>query len=356
MKKRFIKIIKKQWLLIWTLAAALTMTTIIASAEYKSATSNMHRVVVSKKGPGMMFSSNYLIQDGDSIYHPIYVKPKGEGEGRYSDNYLYIWNYNTSDIERRYPEDINYTLNVTLTDQSGTPLSAQTSVPGNIEITDPSGTKITLDGNNRSGSFSNQKLIASESAAQNRYTISFSEGWDIDANENICVQIKAVPTTRNSGETYSDLAVISGVVGLKTTSSAISNGWKASISEQPQDGTTTTPAPSAFDGYNLVLTGSGSATIVVKWDTSKLDLNRYFIDEDNRVYNFENGEVVLGETDASGWRTMTIYADTARENRNRYTIQLYKTGTQEPESWVKFFANNKPDGYQESAWIRVNIT
>ena len=354
MKKKTIKnIIKKQWLLVWITIVAVALLTIVASAEYGSTSSNMHRVVVSKKGPGMMFSSNYLIEEGDSVYHPIYVKPKDEG--RYDSNYLFIWNYNTSDLERLYPEDINYRLEVKLTDQSGTDLTRDIG-SRNITITNPNNETITLNNTVRSGSWASQKLVHSSQAAANRYAISFSEGWDIANEEDICVQIKAIPTSRNNNEPYTDIRTISGIVGLKTTASSVSNGWKASISEQPEENNTTV-TPDQFDAYNLILTGSGSATITVRWNTAYLQLNRYFTDSNNRVYHFAEGEVIVNEPDAGGWQTMTINADTGddtKDNRNRYTVQLYKTGSGEPVDW-KFFANNKADGVYESAWIRVNI-
>ena len=327
MKKKIWTIIKKQWLLMLSAIMAVAMTSIIAFAEYKSATSNMHRVVVSKKAPGMMFSSNYLTVDGDGIFHPIYVQPKSDE--RYSSNYLYIWNYNTSAV--------------------GT---------CNIHIVDPLNRQIELNDTNLSNSFKDttQQILAKEST-QNKYTISFSSNWDFEANENICVSIKATPTQRDSGGSYMDLVPISGVIGLRTSSSTQVNGWKASISEQPEDGQTT-PAPSAYDAYNLVLTGSGSATITVKWDPTKIELNRFFTSPADRVYTFASGEIDGPTQDASGWMVVTIHADTgnnAQENRNRYTIQMYKTGAEEPSDW-RFFANNKADDVQENAWIRVNIT
>lgn len=362
-KRMIVNILKKQWLLIWIAVVSLAMLTMIASAEYGSSTSNMHRVVVSKKGPGMMFSSNYLVEDGDQIYHPIYVKP--QTEGAYDSNYLFMWNYNTSDAEKLYPGDIYYKLEVKLTDQAGNDL---TRAIGNrvIIITDPLNRTVRLDNTTRSGSFeysksTEQKLEYDEDqAAQNRYTISFSEGWDISADEDICVQIKAVPTTKNGSDTggaYSDLKPISGIIGLKTTSGSASNGWKASLSEQPSE-TDSSVKPSDFDAYNLVLTGSGSATIVVKWNTEYISLNKYFIDSAKRVYNFASGEVTDPVDEGNGWKSITINANTGddtKENRNRYTIQLYKTGVKEPENW-NFFANNKPAGSLVDAWIRVNIT
>lgn len=356
MKKKIWTIIKKQWLLMLSAIMAVAMTSIIAFAEYKSATSNMHRVVVSKKAPGMMFSSNYLTVDGDGIFHPIYVQPKSDE--RYSSNYLYIWNYNTSDIGRRYQENINYKLEFVLTDQGGNPIDASAVGTCNIRIVDPLNRQIELNDTNLSNSFKDatQQILAKEST-QNKYTISFSSNWDFEANENICVSIKATPTQRDSGGSYMDLVPISGVIGLRTSSSTQVNGWKASISEQPEDGQTT-PAPSAYDAYNLVLTGSGSATITVKWDPTKIELNRFFTSPADRVYTFASGEIDGPTQDASGWMVMTIHADTgnnAQENRNRYTIQMYKTGAEEPSDW-RFFANNKADDVQENAWIRVNIT
>lgn len=375
MKKNIKNFLRKQWLLVWILIVSAAMLTMIASAEYSSTESSMNRVVVSKKGPGMMLSSNYLVVEGDSEYHPIYVKKKESGA--YDDDNLFVWNYNISDINRFYPHNINYKLVAELTDQSGKPLTQasidapESEFPHSVTITDSQGNTIVLNNANRSGSFEKSKsteqtLVHGSSAAQNRYSIRFSEGWDLENDENICVQIKVIPTTDNNGNPYTDLRTISGVIGLKTTAGSGSNGWKASVMEQPTNGAT--PAPSAFDAYNLVLNGSGKATITVKWNTNKLRLNKYFIDskdvpgagvDDTRLYKFADGEIVVGSVDSNGWCTMTVNANTglaSQENRNRYTIQLYKTGTGDPSSWTNFFAYNAKDTEQTAAWIRVNIT
>lgn len=376
MKNRIKKFMKKQWLLVWTLVVSVAMLTMIASAEYSSTESSMNRVVVSKKGPGMMFSSNFLMVDGDNEYHPIYVKSKESGA--YDDDNLFIWNYNISDINRFYPNNINYKIVATLTDQNGDPLTQQSiddpssEYTHSVTIIDPQGNTIILNNANRTDSFENagskqtqQTLVHGPDAAQNRYTIRFSEGWDIAKDENICVQIIAIPTKDDNGNNYTDLKPISGVIGLKTTSGSGSNGWKASIAEQPGVGKTT-PAPSAYDAYNLVLNGSGKATITIKWDTSKISLNKYFVESKDspgaggtRLYEFAAGEVEVGSVGPDGWCTMTINANTGlatQDNRNRYTIQLYKTGQGDPSSWTNFFAYNKNDTEQTLAWIRVNIT
>ncbi len=356
MANRIYRFVKKQWLLIWIVAVSVTLFSMsfIVFAEYTATVSSMHRVVVSKAGPGMRFSSNILVESGDNVYRPKYTKTKASGT---YDCDLYLWNYSLDDLNSLYPLDINYDLEFKLTDKSGNDLAVSM---GNRSITviAPDNTFVVLNDSNTSGSFTNQKLAYGSVSDTDHFIIRFSSGWSVENDDDYCIRVRAVPTLNNNGNVYQDLRTISGVIGLKTTSSSASNGWKASISEK-----TDTNSPVDFDGYNLIVSGSGAATITIKWDTSKVELNKYFYDNLKKVYSFAANEVIDQGVDLSGWHTLVINADTgdtAKENRNRYSIQLYKKGilddTTDPATWDTLFAYNKASDEQTGAWIRVNIS
>ena len=378
MKKKIISFITTQWLVIWIVVVSLTLVTLIASAEALVTLSPMKRVVVTKDGHGVLFSSNLLTDlieeeveedDGEGgmatttkirpAYQPIYRTVKATGS---YDVDLFLWNYNALDETTFYSENINYRLDIALTDSSGNDLDADDVGSRSITITpvSPSGTGVTLNSSKLSDSISPQSLLHDDShSTQNAYTVSYSSGWNLKEDTEICIMIQAVPTTKTGGGSYSDLKTLGRILGLRQSrEDSGSNGWKATISEK-----TETNSPTSFDAYNLVLSGSGSSTITVSWDTSKLDINKYFYDSNTNVYGYDflGNEIVDNET-TNGWHTIIINADTSKssqKNRNRYSIQLYKLGALDdisnPSNW-EFFAYNKTATESPNAWIRVNIS
>ena len=369
MKKNIISFIKKQWLIIWIVLSSVALFAIIASAESLFTLSPMKRVLVTKGGKGVLFSSNLLTNlieenvEDETIekasYQPVYKNTNS------FDVDLYLWNYDILDETTRYPENINYRLEARLTDTEGNDLTDIGSRTITITPTNPSGASLVLSTSNPSDTLNSQTLVHSDSGStQNYYVIEFSSNWNIDEDTNICVEIKAIPTTNDAGVAYSDIPKLGRIIGLRKTRATSTNGWKATISEK-----TETNSPTAFDAYNLILSGSGSATITVSWDPTKIGLNEYFYKESKCVYGFDfpdddedtNYEIKDNGV-TGGWHTITIKADTSmdsRNNRNRYSIQLYKLGNQDdtinPTSW-DFCALNQTAANSPNAWIRVNIT
>ena len=146
----------------------------------------------------------------------------------------------------------------------------------------------------------------------------------------------AEPYKGGDATKYTDLTKIGAVIGLRKNKSGETNGWRANLSES---GTTVN-----FDGYNLVVTGSGKAVIEIRWNSDKLVCNPYFYN--NTIYAFETNEVVKDQNS----NKITINADSSV--RNIYTIQFYKNNV-EPDNW-NFF---KTDGssISENVWLSVNV-
>ncbi len=363
MKKQFIHILKKQWITIWLVAAMICLITVVSYAEYESQYSYLARVMVSKDGSGMMFSSNLLktLSDEGGVmtasYQPVYKVEKATGS---YDVDIYLWNYNEQDETTRYPENINYRIEAVLTNSSGVPLTAEDMGTRTVTVVSnqPDGTSLVLSAANLSGTITPQTLVHSDSGStENSYVIRFPSGWNLDDDFDICVQLKAVPTVSDGGTAYNDLETLGRIIGLRASRSTSSNGWKANINEMEAG-----DAPTGYDAYNLILSGSGSAVITVSWDVSKIAVNKNFYAQTGNVFGFDfvGGEVVDGGT-SDGWHTVTINADTGKasqNNRNRYSLQLYKLGEMDasvyPTAW-SFYAYNQSVEDSPNAWIRVNI-
>ena len=362
MKHNTLSFIRRQWLFVWTMAVSIILFSIAASAEATVTRSPMNRVLVTKDGHGILFSSNILsdmveetvsgVTTQKATYQPSY-KDEKTNEAYVVD--LNLWNYDTLDETTRYPENINYRLDVRLThSEGGNTLTAAEVGTHTVVITptSPSGTPVTLSSSNLTAQLTGQSLIHSDSrSTQNSYTVSFSAGWDLDNDTDICVEIIATPTLNDSDNPYSDVPTLGRIIGLRKSRTTGSNGWKATISEK-----TDTNSPTEFDGYNLILSGSGSATITISWDTTKIGVNKYIYSMNN-VFDYAIGTEIIDQGKTDGWHTITIKADSST-CRNRYAIQLYKLGnlndSTSPSSW-SFFAYNA-NSPSANDWIRVNIT
>lgn len=358
MKDKIITFIKTQWLLVWIVAAALTLLTMGTMAAYISANSTMKRVVVSTTSQGKMFSSNVLVEDGKNTYIPRYFSQLTDTTQTYPVD-IYLWNYSLTNPARWYSEDIDYSITFTLTDSEGTPLTAADIGSRTVIIADEDDTTIaTLEGATPSltHTISHETLAYNASlSAEKQYKLKYSGNWNLDNDTDICVMVEV--ELDNGGDTskYPDLSPIGGILGLKKSTSSESTGWQAYIAEQIEDKTVTN-----CDGYNMVVSGSGAANITIKWDTRYLGCNKNFYD--NSIYSFgtytdSSKEVTYTAPEAgSNIATLLIKADTASSvtsNRNRYDIQFYKTGVGEPANWD--FITRTESELSESVWLYIDV-
>ncbi len=307
MKNRIFKFFRAQWLLIWILVVSAGLLSNIVFAEYGTQSSYMKRVVVSTSDQSMMFSSNYLTEGGNNVYQAKYVtKPDVPDTDFSADVNVYIWNFSTRNSAQTYPENIEYTMEYKVTDPSGAAVSDMGT--RTITITKPDGTTVEVSNSNLSGSFDYTYV---KTDADNKYTLTYN-GWNPDTDSGICLQLIAKPK-KTSGK-YSDLRDIGGIIGLKTETGSSGGGWEAYVSE-----IRASIDRGEADGYNLVVTGSGKAEVIIRWDPEKIDMNKYFKESPVITYS----EVGTPEDDdlKAGWKKMTISADAGE--RNRYNIQLY---------------------------------
>lgn len=365
MQKQLIGFLKKQWLIVWITALALMLTVMLVSAEYLGENSTMNRVIVALSEQKMMFSSNILKENGDNEYQPKYepiLSAEQITNGATYDVPLLLWNYDRSNPSRWYSESINYDISFKLVQADGTEITTAEKLNGkSISILKSGNLLTTLSSNRYSYSYSDTLAYRPNGAAENSYTIRFPGNWDFVADDDICVQIKAVPNNGGNTEKYKDLKNLGAIIGLKQLQSMGSSGWNVYVSESRISGT----VPSDYDAYNLVINGSGAADITLKIDTTKLLFNKYFYDSTLRVKNFTANEVSYTAPDANGIATIIIKADSSMnrntgsdaetnpEYRNRYDIQLYKKGT-DPAAWT-FCSEESGDTMPNGVWLTYSI-
>ena len=358
MKEKIIKFIKKQWLHMWIIIAIIILFAMGVMAAYTSANSTMKRVVVSTSSQGKLFSSNVLVEDGINTYIPRYFPELIDKTQIYPVD-IYLWNYSLNNPSRWYSDDINYTITFTLTDSTGTALTAADIGSRTVIIEDKDGNPLeTLNGTTPMLSYTKSGESLSYSAsisAQEKYTMKYSGNWNLDNDTGICVKVDVQLDKGGDDSKYQDLTPLGGIIGLKKSTNTESTGWQAYISEQVDDKTVTD-----CDAYNMVVSGSGAATITIKWDTRYLGCNKNFYDDS--IYRFGTYEDSTKEVTytapgaGSNIATLVIKADTAStvtSNRNYYEIQFYKTGASEPANWN--FITNTESNMSDSVWLYINV-
>lgn len=383
MKDRIIDLLKNQWFRVWAIFITLSLIPLTVTAEYKDQSNVMKRVVAASESQKMRFSSNKLVQsssDSDPAYIIEYksssdlVSPSGENQPSYYAVHVFLWNYSLQNPTRYMDSDIDYDVSFYFADRQGARIT-DASVIGasrSVQIIDKSvsNNDITLDSshlNDTTVTFTNRHTLTQNVSSSNEFELRFV-GWDLAADADICVAMVAKPVDGSSAE----LKTLSGAIGLAQQSEAGASGWRAYLNEHPD--TTSLSTVSSYDGFNLVLTGSGKADITISWDPSKLDLNKNVYDPLNHssvtgnVFGYtgytppatadgsdEDIEITV-EADDGNWKTIVIHADN-KKFRSRYNIQLYKQPNTAYSNW-SFFANNVSDTTSAlylNAYIRVNI-
>lgn len=356
MQNKIISFVKKQWLLVWIVFSVISLMAMTVSAFYETTSNTMSRVIVATSSQGMMFASNYLEEGGANSYQGAYRIELAEAN-KLTDTYqvdVLLYNYDPASSVKHYMEDIEYTIEVQLTNAKGEPLEATDLHGQTVKIVDKSGIeKTTLSSSNLSASFDGTLVSVANTTTENKYTLHFSGNWDLEEDTDICVQMIAKPKHGDNNR-YKDLKDIAQIIGLRKAVNTESKGWQAYLKEKREG----VLAIDECDGYNLVVTGSGSATITITWDTSKVDFNKHFYGKDVNLFNYSEVSYTLSGTVA----TMTIAANTgsnSTNHRNRYDIQLYKTGVADPSDWTTLIVdlNDKTltDQQKSAAWVKVNV-
>ena len=293
MKDRFIKKLKRSWLVIWIAFAAAALSTIGVMAAYTSV-SSVKRVVSTQKGAGMLFSSNYLTIDENDLPRMITFSSM-ETSPCVTVN---VCNYPQTMIKHN-DKDITYTMTVELVDSNG---NAVTSADYSVEY---NGEKKTFESNSKI-EFSPLKLTADD-FNKHEFVLTFDKSQL--TKSDIYMKVTATPT--NQAE-LKPLSAKLGVIYINDNTSATWTGTFIDNATSPKD----------LDGFNYRLSGSGEGTVTLTWNTNYVDISPWF----------KNTYKLTISKDSSGIATATLKVNSAE--KNQYDIQFYRTnGINANEVW-----------------------
>lgn len=188
--------------------------------------------------------------------------------------------------------------------------------------------------NLNTGSFSytySSESLAGGNSFRDTYNICFDAAEVAKDVPELFIRVKAIPTqesVQQNGSGVSNLGCVISIAQGRT----VETGWHGSLQE-----TSTTD----YDGYNLIIEGSGAGTIEILWDNAKFAMNPVFVAQ----YGEAPGKGILtaaADVDGqTGWKKCTLTVDSASGD-NRYVVQFYKrvpgsyyTGTDFPSKYIK---------------------
>ncbi len=337
--------IKISWITIWLITAAVAFTGVVGYAAYTRVTS-VKRVVSTRAGAGVLFSSNYMangVKPQVSIEYRDYSEFVDNEGNPLETNPAYnmtVCNYSQGDKATWYvANDIKYKLTATLwlnekytadelpegDERVGTYKPPTAADLGDLKF----GIKHSSD--NDYTYFSSNKLTI-ELPESNSYTLNKNEASSdmfsllFDKSELLSnapgfwIEVNADPISISGGE-------VETIRGYVATCKTADDGakWTGYIED---DGYNSTD----YDSYNYIISGNGQGTFYFAWDDSKVKPNEFafinysedLISTTGDVTSWEN-YIQYGKTaPANGtWKYITLDVDS--DQIARYEFQLYKT-------------------------------
>ena len=358
--KKFRSFLKKYWITVWMLIAVAAVFTVPAFSEYLRDRNKEKRVVANISTEGKRFSSDRLTNtSNDPTPYEVPVTASEELDTVTVD--FQIFNHIYTDSMQYYPNPIYYQISAKLVLKDGTAIPADNIYFGaNLY-----GIKKQADASYTYFDTYNQTLTADNSFAgtaeegPQKYMLSFPKSlFNASDSNRVYIELDVIPYSIRTGNAgaynYSnritELGELKARLSVTPKAKGITVGWKGAFQEQDDN----------LDGFNLVFSGSGESKLYLCYDKTKLEVNKFFLDEHSgdTLFHFEDGYYYeyTDSTNRTGWTRYsntnwtTIWIDADSDVANRYDIQLYMNDTvisySQIGSYVKY-NDNAPATYTD---------
>lgn len=331
--KRKTSNIRRNWTLVWLIAALSVSLLFVTFASYTYIKS-VKRVATTVKSPDGLFSSNSMsvstserritstdytvtvcnyAQNKPSVPNPADVSYTMTAElvVHYNGQYLTM-----SELQSSYPAayatymdllaDRTYTITKIEDDETG----ASTE------------TVYDLNDSPYSASYSSQSLKGNRSSTD-KFKVTFDPAEIEETTPTFYIRVTA---------TADQTTIIRGYIcaAKNTTDTA---AWQGNLVENPSYD---------YDFYNYILSGSGKGTLDVMWDPAYLEINNFFVlpMAENDLVDY-GGSKITDDTSNPGWKKITLNVDSTE--KSRYEVQFYKvqegmryTGSYAVTNYIKY--------------------
>lgn len=316
------KKIKKYPVTIWMVASLLAFSAVYVAYAAYNGTADVKRVVSTQETSTTVFSSNYM--DVFSATNPVVKNLRTVNEGNFVCT-ITICNYDQLDPTSPARGRIDYSFTaelVTYNTETGeyVPVS---EVLVNDGIAETFYVQKTMDENlpvdtdaqhsiNSDGAFSytySSESLAGGVSSKDTFDICFDAAEVAKDMPDVYIRVTAIPTA-GSIQLNSGISTLSSIISVSQGRS-VETGWHGSLQEERDKD---------YDGYNLIVEGSGAGTIDICWDDTKFAMNPAFV----MLYG-SSGEKILSDAvdaDQTGWKKRTLTVNSMKDNR--YVIQFFK--------------------------------
>ena len=300
--------------LVWALALTLVLALVIVPYSYAVFTNSMHaqRTIAAYDAVGDRFSSNYLAAGNNSRdnVRTIYVTDNSHSPTAV----VSVCNYDQGKQTRPNDTTISYTVTARLVKRVGENyepinaayLTSEGLTAYTITVSDDS-TDVVLGTALQSTSFSG--TLTGGVADSDVYTVTFTTNFAVATPPNLYLEMVVVPTDPGT-----QLPQLCGIIATGLRAAGASTSWAGSFSDSTDD------APSAYDGYNYVIEGTGTGTFTLKWNNTKVALSY----ESIRMLNCAVTTVGNISTIAFAVNSSTV---------DRYDLQFYRKNITS-ETWA----------------------
>ena len=303
----------------------------ISFAAYTHST-RAQRTIAAYDTAGVQFSSNILKATADLSDAEKWTYSTAEGYPAV--DYVMICNYEQGK-STPYPTDIEYSLKATLIKGNKSTIEDESYITGlegdtksyTVTITDgTTKTSVTLGNANLDHTFSGKKLTGGVTNAH-IFTVSFSADW---ASYRPDMYLKLVAHANAEG--FSDLI---GMLKPNIRAQEARTSWTGEFKDN------SSYAPSAYDGYNYAISGTGAGTFTLKWDNTKLALSDVSFAAINADLTERSLSTITISTMGAPYTNVSyITFDVDSEAKNIYEIVFYKTATIDLNDWGDMQANS----------------
>ncbi|MBE6874866.1 MAG: hypothetical protein E7493_13335 [Ruminococcus albus] len=332
MMKTVLNKLKKHWITVWLVIAAMIFGTFVSYAIYTEV-SSVKRVVTTKSAPKVLFSSNCM-------YNTTYERRMPAEEFNVN-----VCNYDQNSPDMPNSVDINYILTAQLrVKYNGTIMTfselrnalGEDTAAYNSYVTKAEGYSIgKAQDNNSAGIIASPDMDNFSDHSSSDYTIVYgsAEAYEVldggsSSIDKFKVIVPASDFEKTDPEFYvyveaepqgdSSLTPISTLLyGSKNI--VITASWSGTLAERNTN-------KIDYDFYNYVITGSGSGTLDIMWDPEWFEVNDFFFSNYSGV-NFKDGNNIpseISDGEHNGWNKVTIEVNSANSGKSRYEMQLYK--------------------------------
>ena len=339
---KLLKMLRKNWITVWLVIAALSLTAIVSYAAY-TRVNVVKRVVSTGAGIGERFSSDVMSAavtvtkkgfDDDSVVPSVTGK-------------IFNYPYPKSSLYRNAITDYTLTATIgTYVNNSFTPLSGTNltnldtayaikyKTTGTIETFKAHGGTVTLTCSMAAGKMDPDEIY-----------MYFSTDELSSDEENPApgyyVQLVAEPDDK-------ELPTLTGYVTVRYQKVA-STGWNGNLETLDNN--------LFYDGYNYTLEGTGKGRITFRYNSEFVTINKYFLQNSENTFYINgtntsgNDGITEDDFGTTGMKSITLVVDS--EKKNRYVIQFYKKNT----SGNNDYSNSAISGYlpatDASDWVEV---